>query len=146
MPLEVDCTATVDGVDVRIHNRSDTTVHLLDGDRMPYVLRASDELVVLFGVNPPDPDLDYLGIEIPSTRPLAPGATEEHRVALRPLWLRDHYSSERSPTELHGDTTVHCEVGWGESPITDETARRMSITSLVEWQRIARSDSVRVTF
>jgi hypothetical protein len=146
MPVEVTCSATVDGIDVRIVNRSDATVHLLDGDRMPYVLRSGDELVVLFGVNPPDPDLDYLGISIPCTRPLAPDAAEEHRVALRPLWLRDHYSSERSPTALDGETTVRCEVGWGETPITDETARQMSITSLLEWQRIARSDTVRVPF
>src|SRR5215207_9747609 len=116
MPVEVSCSATVDGIDVRIVNPSDETVHLLDGDRMPYVLRSGDELVVLFGVNPPDPDLDYLGIAIPCTRPLAPGASEEHPVALRPLWLRDHYSSERSPTQLSGEIAVRCDVGWGETP------------------------------
>jgi hypothetical protein len=144
MSVQVRCTPVVDGVDVRITNEGDEGVHLLDGERMPYLLRTDDALVVLFGVNPPDPDLDYLGIDIPLTRPLPAGGVEEHRVTLRPLWLRDHYSSERDPVPLHGAVDVRCEVGWGRTPITAERAREMSITSLLEWQRLARSEPVRL--
>jgi hypothetical protein len=139
-PLEVTCTPAGDAVDVRITNRSQAIVHLLDGPRIPYVLRESaDELLVLFGVNPPDPDLDYLGIEIPPTRPLALGEEIERHIVLNRLTFRDHYASDRAPTELHGSFTVRCEVGWGEMPVTDEAARAMSITSLLEWQRLARA-------
>jgi hypothetical protein len=141
-PVTVECTPSGEAVDVRVTNRSDATVHLLDGERMPYLLRAEGGgLLVLFGVNPPDPDLDYLGIEIPPTRPLEPGSELRHHVALRPLVLRDHYSREREPLPLHGEVTVRCEVGWGESAITPHAT---SITGLLEWQRLARSQPVEV--
>jgi hypothetical protein len=143
--VEVHCEPAGAGVDVRIRNRSDAPVHLLDGPRMPYLLRPSgDEIVVLFGVNPPDPDLDYLGIEIPLTRPLAPGEEVRHHATVSPLQLRDHYSTERTAVELHGPVTVRAEVGWGETPITEHDARRISITSLLEWQRLASSEPVRL--
>jgi len=143
--VSVECTPAGEAVDVRVINRSDATVHVLDGERMPYLLRdEGGELLVLFGVNPPDPDLDYLGIEIPLTRPLEAGSELQHNVPLRPLVLRDHYSRERAPLELRGAVTVRCEVGWGETPITSQRARASSITTLLEWQRLARSEPVEV--
>jgi hypothetical protein len=143
--VSVECTPAGDAVDVRVFNRSDTTVHVLDGERMPYLLRDADGgLLVLFGVNPPDPDLDYLGIEIPLSRPLEAGSELRHNVPLRPLVLRDHYSRGRAPLPLSGPVTMRCEVGWGETPITPENARQLSITTLLEWQRLARSGPVEI--
>jgi hypothetical protein len=140
--VTVECTPAGEAVDVRVTNRSDATVHVLDGERMPYLLRAEGGgLLVLFGVNPPAPDLDYLGIEIPPTRALDAGADLRHHLALRPVVLGDQFSLEREPLPLHGEVTVRCEVGWGESAITPHAT---SITGLLEWQRLARSQPVEV--
>ena len=79
--------------------------------------------------------LEHLREEILSSR-LEPGAELRHHVPLRPLVLRDHYSREREPLPLRGEVTVRCEVGWGESPVTPHG---MSITGLLEWQRLASS-------
>jgi hypothetical protein len=89
--------------------------------------------------------LVHRAIEIPLTRPLEPGAELNHHVALRPLVLRDHHSRERTPLPLHGPLEVRCEIGWGEGPITPESARALSITSLLDWQRLARSAPVEVS-
>ena len=83
---------------VRIENRSDRAVHVLDGDRMPYLIADDGGLLVLYGVTPPDPEVDYYGVEIPTTRPLEPGAAIEHEVGLSPLYLSDHYETRREPT------------------------------------------------
>jgi hypothetical protein len=146
--VEVRCEpAGRASVDVRIANRSGAAVHLLDGARMPYLIReAGGTLLVLFGVNAPDPELDYFGIEIPVTRPLGRGDSIRHRVELSPLELHDHYQAERSPTELHGTVQVRCEVGWTEQPIADEDRPRLSITALIERQHLAAAEPVPVEF
>jgi hypothetical protein len=129
---------------VRIENRSDGTVHVFDSDRMPYFIAGAEGLLVLYGVNPPDPDTDYYGIEIPVTRPLAAGASIEHEVSLDPLYLRDHYEAEREPAALRGTVSVRCEVGWGETPIEASERHLYSIESVLAWQRIAAAPPVMV--
>jgi hypothetical protein len=39
---------------------------------------------------------------------------------------------------------VRGEVGWGETPIPPESTRQFSITTLLEWQRLARSEPVQI--
>jgi hypothetical protein len=131
-------------IQVRIENRSERTVHVLAGERMPYLIAGADGLLVLFGVNPPDPDVDYYGVEIPTTRPLEAGAAIEHEVALRPLYLRDHYEAEREPSPMTGTVTVRCEVGWGDTPIEPAERHLFSIESVLAWQRLAASEPVQV--
>lgn len=134
-------------VRVRLVNGSDLEVHLFDGPRMPYLIREEDGmLLVLYGVNPPDPELDYFGIEIPLTKPLPAGESVEHEVRLSPLHLHDHYEADRAATELHGTVTVLCEVGWLERPITAEARDRWSITTLIEEQQLARAEAAHVEF
>lgn len=134
-------------VRVRVVNGSDLEVHLFDSPRMPYLIREEDgTLLVLYGVNPPDPELDYFGIEIPLTKPLPAGESVEYEVRLSPLNLHDHYEADREATELHGTLTVRCEVGWTERPITAEERQRWSITTLLEAQHLARSEAVQVEF
>jgi hypothetical protein len=129
---------------VRIENRSDRTVHLFDSDRMPYFITGDDGLLVLYGVNPPDPDTDYYMIEIPTTRPLEAGETVEHDVSLDPLFLRDHYETAREPTSLRGTVTVRCEVGWGETPIEPSERHLYSIETVLAWQKLASAEPVDV--
>ena len=129
---------------VRIENRSDRTVHVFDSERMPYFIRDDAGLLVLYGVNPPDPDVDYYSVEIPITRPLEPGATIEHDVSFDPLFLRDHYETETSPTSLSGTVSVRCEVGWGETPIELAERHLYSIESVIAWQRLAAAPAVQI--
>jgi hypothetical protein len=131
---------------VRIENRSESTVHILDSERLPYFISDDDGLLVLYGVNPPDPDTDYYGVEIPTTRPLEPGETVEYEVSLDPLFLRDHYETEMEPTTLGGTVTVRCEVGWGDTPIVPAERHLYSIESVLAWQKLASAPPVQVEF
>jgi hypothetical protein len=134
-------------VRVRVVNVSGQDVHIFDSPRMPYLIREQGgTLLVLYGVNPPDPELDYFGIEIPLTRPLAAGEVVEHEVSLGSSTLHDHYEADREPTELHGTVTVLCEVGWLERPIAAEERDRWSITTLLEEQRLAHAEAAQVEF
>ena len=131
-------------LEVRIENRSERTVHVFDSERMPYFIADDAGLLVLYGVNPPDPDTDYYGIEIPTTRPLAAGAAVDHDVSLDPLFLRDHYETAREPLALRGTVRVRCEVGWGETPIEPSERHLYSIESVLAWQRLAAAPPVEV--
>ncbi len=154
-PIQVVCSATTHAegavvVQVQIKNVSDTTRHLFNSARMPYVLLQADgSLLILYGVNPPDPNTDYFMIEIPATKPLAPGETLENEVSLTPLYLGHHYGLPRQrsrPTAKHGTTTVYCEVGWGETPIlpAKEEKSIRNIQQLMEWQHVTRAEAVQV--
>jgi hypothetical protein len=144
--VKVGCTQSGPAaLRVRIENDGDATVHVLDGERMPYLIRDADGLLVLFGVNPPDPEVDYYGIEIPTTRPLEPGATIEHDVSLDPLYLRDHYETAREPTPLTRPVTVRCEVGYGDTPILASERHLYSIESVIAWQKLASAPPITLT-
>ena len=149
-PLQVTCSfmAETPGtalVRYRIENTSTATLHLFDSSRMPYLLLQADgSLLVLHGVNPPDPDLEYYLIEIPITRPIRPGEVVEHQVSLNPLILKDHYETQRSPTELHGVVKVHCQVGWGEKPVLASERHRWSISMLMAWQHLAQAGVIEI--
>ena len=154
-PIQVTCSSTTRAegevvVQVQIKNVSDTTLHLFDGARMPYVLLQDDEsLLVLYGVNPPDPNTEYFAIEIPITKPLEPGAAIEDEVSLTPLYLGHHYGLHRMrsrPTTKHGTTIVHCEIGWGETPILPRKEEKnvRNIIQLLEWQQLTQAEAIQV--
>lgn len=154
-PIQVVCTPTTHDegevvVQVQIKNTSDATLHIFDSARMPYVLLQKDgALLILYGANPPDPNIDYFMIEIPITKPLAPGAVIEDEVSLTPLYLGHHYGLDRHrsrPTVKHGTTTVYCEVGWGETPILSHKEEKnvRNITQLLEWQHSTQAEAIQV--
>lgn len=90
--------------------------------------------MVLYGVNDPDPDLDYYGIEIPLSRPLAP---DEHLVAettIVPLVPRHHYEAKQAPVALPAELEVICKLAYGDTPIDEARRRAMSINGLLAWQ------------
>lgn len=154
-PPDVTCTLASAGqplaVQVRIHNPSDRTLHLPTTPRMPYLLEDSGELVILYGINPPDPNTNYPFIEMPVTRPLEPGASIEETVSLLPLQLGDHYNlpRQRNPvTEKHGPTPFRCRVGWGETPILPRKEEKQirNIHQLLAWQQLTDSASLTVPF
>src|SRR4030095_4394006 len=65
MSVQVTCSYAADKVRYAIKNTGAQPVHLLDGARMPYLLRAKDgALLVLHGVNAPEPGEDYHMVEI----------------------------------------------------------------------------------
>lgn len=140
--MQVTTTLSGTSLHVRIENDSEATAHVFDSERMPYLIRDDDGLLVLFGVNPPDPDLDYFFIEIPVTRPLEAGEAAEHEVALDPLMLGDHYSTDREPTPLERPVTVRCEVGWGTTPIVEGEQHLFSIQALLAWQQHTSAEPI----
>ena len=154
-PLRVRCAPLTEGsalaVRVVIENVSDGTLHIFDSPRMPYLLEEDGDLEIFYGVNPPDPNVEYFAIEIPPTQALPPGEWVEDTVSLTPLRLGDHYSlpRERNPVVTrHGTVTVRCEVGWGETPIlpAPEEQDVRNITQLIEWQQFSRAEPVQVQF
>jgi len=151
--LRVSCTPLTGEVAVRviIENVSDATLHIFDSWRMPYLLEQDGDLLILYGVNPPDPNMEYYMIEIPTTKILPPGEQVEIQVGLTPLRLGDHYSlpRERNPAVTkHGTVTVHCEVGWGRTPIlpSPEEQNVRNINHLIEWQQLSRAEPIQVRF
>jgi hypothetical protein len=149
MAPDIQCsTETVDGrvvVHYEIRNAGTEPIHLIDGKRLPYQLTDGATLVVLHGVNPPDPDRLYNMIEIPLTRPLAPGERLAGEQVLPPAMLRDHYGEQPTPAALqHGRIQVRCDVGWGTTPITAASRRTMSIQQLLAWQQVTRSTALEV--
>jgi len=154
--LQVICTPlTGDGgavaVRVAIENVSDDVLYILNTWRMPYLLEKDGDLVILYGVNPPDPNVEYFMIEIPTTQRLPPRARVENEVSLTPLRLGDHYGLPRernSPVTRHGAATVRCEVGWGRTPIlsSPEEQNVRNINQLIGWQQISQAEPVQVQF
>lgn len=154
-PIRVTCmpltAAGVLAVRLVVENASDANLHIFDSWRMPYLLEEDGDLLILYGVNPPDPNVEYYMIEIPATKPLLPGERVELEVSLTPLRLGDHYSlpHERNPAVTRrGAVTVQCEVGWGYMPIfsRQEEQNVRNINHLIEWQQISRAAPVEVQF
>lgn len=138
-------------VRVVIENVSEATLHIFDSWRMPYLLEEGDDLLILYGANRPDPNMDYFAIEIPATKALPPGERVEDEVSLTPLRLGDHYGLPRernSAVTRHGAVTVHCAVGWGSTPILtpSEEEHVRNIADLLAWQQLSRAAPVEVQF
>jgi hypothetical protein len=148
-PISLSCsTTTADGV-VTLHleavNRSAATVHVLASERLPYVLFEDGRAVVLYGVNDPDPDLDYYGIEIPLTRPLAPGDRLAASATIVPLVPRHHYEAKQAPVALPAELEVVCKLAYGEAPIDEARRGAMAINGLLAWQRWVTAPPLRVS-
>jgi hypothetical protein len=139
-PPEIRCAAAQgkDGrpiVRFKVRNVGTETIHILAGRGMPYELaRDSNMLVILQGVNKPEPGVIYELQPIPPTRPLAPGAGLAWDVPVGEKMLPDHYLLRPAPASLlHGMIHVRCEVGWGAIPTRPG---QMSLDELFAWQRI----------
>ncbi len=154
-PLRISCAPIAEGdtlaVRVVVENVSDDTLHIFNSWRMPYLLEENGDLLILYGVNPPDPNTDYYMIEIPPTQALPPGERGELEVSLTPLRLGDHYSLPRERNSVvtrHGATTVQCAVGWGYTPILPAPDEQQvhNINQLIAWQQLSRAEPVEAQF
>jgi hypothetical protein len=137
-PLRVD--AGIEGVSCWIEatNVGRTTVHVFDSDQMPYLLQDRDGLRVLYGMHEPPANFDYWGIEIPPTKPLAPGEVVRGAVGLDPLWVHSHYGTGDRFVGLAHPTRIRTVVGWGHVPLDDATLASMNVHLVCEeWQRLA---------
>jgi hypothetical protein len=152
--LRVKCTPSTgdDGeitVRVVIENTSAGPLYVFDSARMPYLLERDGDLVILYGVNPPDPHVDPFVIEIPPTKALLPGERVEDQVSLTPLHLGDHYGMPRrrnAAVTRHGAVTVRCTVGWGDTPLlpAPEEEQVRNIHQLLAWQQLSRAEPIQV--
>jgi len=155
-PLRVSCTPATgeDGaltVLVVIENASDDTLYIFDNQRMPYLLEENDDLLILYGVNSLDPNVDTFMVEIPITQVLLSGERLEDAVSLTPLRLGGHYSLPRernSVVKRHGTVTVQCAVGWGYTPILPQQEEQSvrNLQQLLEWQHLSRAEAIQVQF
>lgn len=126
-----------DGVTLAVEavNNSGEVVHIIDSKRLPYLVREQDgSIVALYGVNEPDPDMDYYAIEIPLTRPLGPGERFEDELQLVPLVLRDHFDGVGPEVQVEGTLRVRCRLAFGRTPIEKPMRHRMNINALLAWQ------------
>lgn len=150
-PVALSCSIQAEGaqrtLNFEVRNTSDAAIHVFDSDRMPYrILEADGTLLVLNGVNAPDPNVDYNFIEIPLTQELAPGASLAGQVELTPLLLADHYEKQRTPTEMNGSVQVKFQYAWGLTPITKLDRIQLSVTQVLEWQNLAEGSALTVDF
>jgi len=125
-------------------NHSADVIHVLASPRLPYVLFEGGRALVLYGVNDPDPDLDYYGIEIPLTRPLAPGEQLSVDTTLVPLVPRHHYEAKQAPVALPPELDVVCKAAYGDTPIDDARRPTMQIKALLAWQHWVTAPPLRV--
>lgn len=140
-------TSDRSSLSIELINGLTETIHIFDSPRMPYfLLREDDSLLILLGVNPPDPEIDYGMIEIPLTRPLLPGESATWRVEMAGFHLKDHYQAEREPAEFQGTIPVTVQVGWGATAIAPEDRLRTNIYTLLEWQQLAECAAGEVVF
>ena len=152
-PIQVFCKQAFTEKDksveviLKINNVSSSTVHIFDSPTMPYFLqKGARSLLISYAVNGPDPHKRYYGTDIPITMPIRPKESIERMVELVPLFLGDHYETDRNPTVLHGNIEVTCQVGWGETPILPTERYQISIESLLSWQKTIESKPVSVNF
>lgn len=130
-----------------VENISETTVHLFESIRMPYLILQEDgSLLVLHGVNPPDPMINYYSIEIPVTRPLEAREILHFEATLNPFTQANHYETYPKPTPLSGEKKVVVQVAWGTEPILKEELNDMNINLVLAWQNLVSSDPIQVEF
>ena len=144
-PLRVD--AGIDGTTCWIEatNVGTTTVHVFDSDAMPYLLQDGDGLRVLHGMHEPPPNRDYWGIEIPPTRPLAPGDVFRGSVDLEPLWVHSHYGTGDPFVGLADPVRIRTAVGWGREPLDDAALASTNVHLVcTTWQRLAFGPELRL--
>ena len=147
-PLGVRCSAERSGdgrivVRYQARNLSRSTIYIPDERRMPYEVMRDGVLVVLQGVNVPDPKIMYEMYKVPRVTPLKPGEAFQGEVELGQLVLLDHYGGGPSPAEfMHGRIRVACSVGWGATPIPEPL--RMPFDEFMKWQHVTNSEPFEV--
>jgi len=137
--MTISVEASIDGTIVRVAatNNSSATVHVFDSDAMPYLLQDGDGLLVLHGMHEPPEDSDHWGIEVPSTRPLAPGNALRGEVSLDPLWVHSHYGTGDPLVDLATPTRIRTAVGWGSTPLDDRATVEMGLDLVCRrWQHL----------
>jgi hypothetical protein len=131
--LAAHCTA---------RNVSAAPVQVFDWPRMPYLLDEHGTLVVLHGISPPPEDRDLNAIEIPTTRPLAPGESLTFDAPLVPLKLHSHYGDEPAGAGHHGVAAIVCRVAHGATPIDAAARAHTTIATMRTWQQIESSPTL----
>jgi hypothetical protein len=135
--LTVD--ASIAGATVRLTaaNTGTTTIHVFDCEAMPYLWQDGDGLLVLHGMHEPPEESDHWGVEVPNTRPLAPGDVLRGEVSFDPLWVHSHYGTGDRFVDLATPTRIRTAVGWGATPIDDRAAVEMGLNVVCrQWQQL----------
>lgn len=153
-PIDVQCllitqNATQVVIELHIENKSQKTYNLINSDRLPYLIpQDNNTLLILYGINPPDPHRLYPIIEIPVTKELAPGDNIKKTIQIYPARFENHYGILHQQIAYHGPVTLHCQVGWGETPIKPRKEEKniRNINQLLEWQHLTEAQPIQIEF
>lgn len=137
------------GIEVRykVENHTKDTIHLVHTDRMPYVaVSDSNHIKLSWSVQQPNPDRDYLALEIPTTIALASGQHREETFVLEfPIQTHDHFSLSHSYTgKLDDAINVVAEIGYLPFSIEVKDRLQKGYKEVVDAQRLCMTDSVLV--
>lgn len=147
-PFEVSCTAEQEPggrtvVHYQVRNIGRNPVYVADSSRMPYEVVRDDVLVVLHGVNAPEPGRIYEIYTLPKIKAVMPGEIVRGEAELGKAMLRDHFHLEPAPTKfLHGKIRVACAIGWGATPIARPD--RTPFAGYMTWQHITKVEPFEV--
>ena len=124
-------------LNVEAINNSKNTLHMIASlsqkKKQPYLLKSEGVLEVIYGVNAQDPDIDYFGVEIPTTRPLKPGEVFKEHVQIIPLMQRDHFGHDLNETPLQGELNVMCRFAFMRTPIETSMLNAISLHQIMGW-------------
>lgn len=153
MPPAVACAfevrePTPEGWRIAFHltNHGDQPLHRVHTPRMPYVLHpAEGQVRWSFAVQATDPEVDYWGIEMPTTVALPPGGRWEGVATLAyPLKRTDHFTFDGAGPAL---TTFELRVEFGVVPFEIVSPRPIArrYDAVVEAQTLCVTAPQRLT-
>lgn len=154
LPLDISCSLVQKAADavfisVEATNNSEQTLHMIasvsSNKKQPYVMMNEGALEVIFGINEPDPDIDYFGVEIPFTRPLGPGEVYKEEVQIIPLTQREHFGYDQEVTPLRGDVRVVCRFAVLRAPIEASQRHTLSLQQVLDQHEWAKPIELTVT-
>jgi len=131
-----------------LRNDGPAPVHVLQAQRMPYVLvEGTDQIVFAWSIQPIPADVDLGAIEVLDTVEIPAGGELRRDASLRlPLEVSTHLRGpQRYPGQLPATVKVVAEFGVVHQALDPKARHRQSYTALLADQRACRTQPVTVT-
>lgn len=132
-----------------LRNDGPAPIHLLQADRMPYVLvEGTDQIVLAWSIQPLPEDRDLGMIQPLDTVEIPAGGEVRREASLRlPLQVSTHVRGpERYTGQLPATVKVVAEFGLVQQALDPKARHRQSYPALLADQRTCRTAAVAVTF
>lgn len=131
-----------------LRNGGPAPLHLLQSERMPYVLvEGTDQIVLAWSIQPVPEDIDVGGIGVLDTVEVPAGGEVRREAVVRlPLQVSTHVRGPaRYPGQLPSTVKVVAEFGLVSQALDPKARHRQNYTALLADQRICRAAAVTVT-